>query len=190
MRCSSPISGFVNRKTLIFTIGCLVSAALIPLHAEEGVRPTPGLKPLDESGRMQISPEDRCPVCGMKVDRHRKFSSAVQLGDRTTYYFCGTGCMIRTWMHPEIFLGVSKASLKLPVVREYFTGREVDAREVIWVAGSDIIGPMGPALVPVKDESSLKVFKQRHGGKTQFRLQEMDDARWFEITGKRAGKSR
>ena len=175
-------------KTILLTIVCLSLTALIPLHAMEGVHPKPGLHPLDKNGQMRISPENRCPVCGMKVENHRKFVSAIQLNDKTTYYFCGTGCMIRSWMHPEIFLGVVIADLRLPVAREYFTGRQVDARNVIWVAGSDVIGPMGPALVPLKDEKSLKVFMQRHGGKMHFRLEEMDDARWFAITGKKAGK--
>lgn len=175
-------------KRFLLTIVFLTLAVSVPLYAEEGVHPKPGRQPLDENGRMQISPEDRCPVCAMNVDHHRKFASAIQLKDKTTYYFCGTGCMIRSWMHPDIFLGVDETGLKLPVVREYFTGREVDARQVIWVAGSDVVGPMGPALVPVKDERSMKAFMQRHGGKTHFRLEQMDDDRWFSITGKKAGK--
>ena len=178
----------VERMAILLAVVCLIAPASIPLHAKEGAHPKPGLHPLDENGRMLVSPGDRCPVCGMKVEKHRKFAGAIQLSDKTTYYFCGTGCMIRTWMHPEIFLGIDKANVKLPVAREYFTGREVDARDVIWVAGSDVIGPMGPALVPLKDENSLKVFMQRHGGRTTFRLEDMDDALWRAITGKKAGK--
>ena len=71
---------------------------------------------------MQISPGDRCPVCAMMVRKHKKFASAIQLEDGATYYFCGTGCMIRTWLHPEVFLAKEKSQLKKPVVRAYFTG--------------------------------------------------------------------
>jgi nitrous oxide reductase accessory protein NosL len=175
-------------SNLQIAILLVLASAFIPLHAAADAHPKPGVLPLDDDGRMRISPGDRCPVCAMKVVKHRPFASAIQLNDNTTYYFCGTGCMIRSWMHPEIFLDVAKADLTLPVVREYFTGREIDARDVIWVAGSDVIGPMGPALVPLQDEDSLKTFKQRHGGKTTFRLEEMDDTRWYSITGKKAGK--
>jgi nitrous oxide reductase accessory protein NosL len=178
----------LKRIAILLAMIFHIMPASIPLYAKEGAHPKPGLHPLDEGGRMRISLGDRCPVCGMKVDNHRKFASAIQLSDKTTYYFCGTGCMIRTWMHPEIFLGVDKADVRLPVVRVYFTGRELDARDVIWVAGSDVVGPMGPALVPLKDEDSLNVFMQRHGGKTTFRLEDMDDARWHAITGKKARK--
>jgi len=188
MRCvCRSFHSNLNVAFLLF-LTCLVMSAYIPLHAWAGAHPKPGLHPLDENGRMRISRGDRCPVCAMKVAKHRPFVSAIQLDDKTTYYFCGTGCMIRSWLHPEIFLGVDKVDLRRPVVREYFTGHDIDARDAIWVAGSDVIGPMGSALVPLKDEVSLKVFKQRHGGKTTFRLKEMNDARWYTITGKKAGK--
>lgn len=185
-----PRNFFYQRldKRKIISFVCLVFFLLIPLAAPGELAVKPGLHSLDTDGKMQISPEDRCPVCGMIVAKHQKFASAIELVDHTTYYFCGTGCMIRTWMHPEIFLIVSKSKLKRPVVRDYFTGREMDAREALWVAGSDIIGPMGPALVPLKGEKDLKVFMQRHGGKKQFRLHELNDDSWYAITGKKAGK--
>ncbi len=154
--------------------------------AESGKGPQPGARPLDETGRMQIGPHDRCPVCAMKVDAHRKFASAIQLEEGTTFYFCGTGCMLRSWLHPEIYLQRPKAQLKRTVVREYFGGEQMDGRAVIWVAGSDVVGPMGPALVPLKDETDLTVFKKRHAGKVVFRLSDLDDQKWHEITGKKA----
>jgi copper chaperone NosL len=156
------------------------------LAAESGRFPNPGAKPLDEDGRMRISPQDRCPVCAMKVDAHPRFSSAIQLADGTTFYFCGTGCMIRAWLHPEAYLQRSKAQLRRSVVQEYFGGRHLDGLSVIWVAGSDVVGPMGPALVPLKDEADLEVFRKRHGGTAVFHLGDLDDQKWQEITGKKA----
>ena len=165
---------------------CFTAAG--PMHASNGKGPAPGAQPLDENGRMQISPEDRCPVCGMKVIRYPKFAGAIQLRNSATFYFCSTGCMIRSWMHPEIYLGQTLSELKQPVVREYFSGRQVDGRSIIFVFGSDVIGPMGPALVPVMDDNYLKVFKKRHGGKSRFFLNDMNDDKWFEMTGRKIGK--
>jgi nitrous oxide reductase accessory protein NosL len=156
------------------------------LTGEAGSGPKPGLKPLDEQGHMQISDQDRCPVCAMKVNAHKKFSSAIQLTGGETFYFCGTGCMIRSWMHPEIFLNVSKPELKKSVVQDYFSGEQVDGLAVSWVAGSDVVGPMGPALVPIIDNGQVAVFKNRHGGKAVFRLGEMTDENWQKLTGKKA----
>jgi nitrous oxide reductase accessory protein NosL len=137
---------------------------------------------------MHISPEDRCPVCGMKVIKYPKFAAAIQLTDGTTFYFCSAGCMIRTWLHPDIFIARNSAALLRPVIREYFSGEPLDARSVVWVAGSDVIGPMGPAVVPLRDEKALEIFLRRHGGRDTFGLNELNDERWTAITGKKAGR--
>ena len=166
-------------------VGCsLFGFAVMTVPAGSGAQS--GLKPLDENGHMQISGQDRCPVCAMKVKAHMKFSSAIQLSGGQTFYFCGTGCMIRSWMHPEIFLNTSQPELKKCVVQDYFSGQQVDGLAVYWVAGSDVTGPMGPALVPILDEQQVEVFKNRHGGKAVFRLGEMTDEKWQQLTGKKA----
>lgn len=156
--------------------------------ASDGNRPRSGLKPLDENKQMQVSTRDRCPVCGMNVIRYPKFSCAIQLTDKVTYYFCSTGCMIRSWMHPDIYLGMAREMLERAIVKEYFSGRQIEARDIIFVYGSDVIGPMGPAFVPVLDENYLKVFKKRHGGTHQILLKDLNDAGWYEMTGKKMAK--
>ncbi len=144
--------------------------------------------PLDAEGRMQVGDDDRCPVCAMRVKEHAKFASAIALDDGTTHYFCGTGCMLRTWLHPDRFLGVQRKQLDRGVVREYFTGKHLDAATVVWVAGSDVVGPMGPAIVPLADDEAAATFKKRHGGKTTFKLGELTDERWEQMTGKKAAR--
>ena len=158
------------------------------LAADVGKGPIPGLKPLNENGQMQIEKQDRCPVCGMRVAEYQKFSTAIQLSDNTTYYFCSSGCMLRAWLHPDIFLASSKGKLKSTVVREYFTGVQIDGNDVSWVAGSDVIGPMGPAFVPVKGKKALDIFKKRHGGKIVFMLKELSPEKWLAITGRKSAK--
>ena len=96
--------------------------------------------------------------------------------------------MLRTWLHPEVFLGVERSKLKRAVVREYFTGAHIDAAQAIWIAGSDVAGPMGPAIVPLADEQAASVFERRHGGKHRFRLAELSDEKWKQMTGKQAGR--
>ena len=175
-------------KRIILLVGILgfsiFNSSVLADDSKAG--PQPGLKPLDEAGAMQISSRDRCPVCAMQVSKHKKFACAVQLMNGNTFYFCGSGCMIRSWMHPEIFLGATEEELKRSVVQDYFTGEQVPGRSVYWVAGSDVIGPMGPALVPLKNEQDLDVFKKRHGAKAVFRLSEMTDEKWQQLTGKKA----
>ena len=72
------------------------------------------------------------------------------------------------------------------VTPEYFGGEYIDALSAIWVAGSDVVGPMGPALVPLRNEADEQTFEARHGGQVTFRLAELDDEKWKAITGKAA----
>ena len=120
----------------------------------------------------------------MTVRNRPKFAAAIELTDGTPYYFCGTGCMKRSWLHPDVYLGVDSAALGRAVVKDYFTGKPLDALKARWVAGSDVVGPMGPALVPLKNDADLTAFKKRHGGERVFRLGEMTDALFQSITGK------
>ncbi len=154
--------------------------------ADAGSGLTPGHLGLDEENQMQISSQDRCPVCGMKVMRYPKFSSAIQLSNRDTYYFCSNGCMLKAWLHPEIFLKSTRRALSLAVVRDYFSGRQVDGQDVFWIAGSDVIGPMGPAIIALQGKQSVNTFLKRHGGRRVFRLQELTDDLWLSLTGKPA----
>ncbi len=136
-------------------------------------------------GQMHPGETDRCPVCAMTT-HDRKMGAAIELSDDRTFYFCGPGCMMKSWLHPEIFLGAKDVTVKRAIVTDFFTGEHVDATAVNWVAGSDVLGPMGPMIVPVVGKEALATFLERHGGKTTFSLAELDDAMWETLTGKKA----
>ena len=171
---------------LLFMLLLVRSGGISPAEAASTPKAAPraARTPLDADGRMHFSAEDRCPVCAMRATTSPKFTSAIELKDGRTFYFCGTGCMIRSWLHPDVFLNVQPQDLRRAVVQDYFSGEHVNAMDVYWVAGSDVIGPMGPALVPLKSKSDLDAFQRRHGGKTIFRLADMTPEKWRSITGK------
>jgi copper chaperone NosL len=157
-----------------------------PVASPEQARPAPAVQGLGEGDELRPGEHDRCPVCAMVPAKRPRNAAAIEQTDGTTHYFCGTGCMIRSWRHPEVYLGTTPDLLGRPVVQEYFDGKPIDARSAIWVAGSDVIGPMGPALVPLANEEDAATFEERHGGKHRFQLHALTDERWTEITGKPA----
>ena len=168
-----------------FLFGLLWVGLMISISGESiAGGPVPGREALGPEGAMHISAEDRCPVCAMLPSRYPRFAAAIELQDARTFYFCSPGCMLNAWQHPDIFLGVATAQLKRPVILEYLSGQPLDARLVFWVSGSDVVGPMGPALVPLKDTTHLEAFRRRHGAKHVFRLDELNDANWETLTGK------
>jgi len=138
----------------------------------------------EEQVGIQVGKDDRCPVCAMKVSLYPKFSCTMELVDGRKFSFCATGCMIRSWLHPEVYLNAEKSDIQHVWVQDYFTGQKIDGVSAYWVAGSDVIGPMGPALVPLKSEIDVEAFKKRHGGKTVFHLTDLTDDKWKEITGR------
>jgi nitrous oxide reductase accessory protein NosL len=180
----------MKRTLLFFSLLCLTpllgAGCQKEAAAPQEATAVPAKKALGADGQMHLDAEDHCPVCGMTVGPERKFASAMQLKDGTTYHFCGTGCMLKGWLHPEVFLGKDRAQVKRAVTPEYFEGAYIDAGAAWWVAGSDVRGPMGAVIVPLKSEDDVKTFQQRHGGGEVFRLKELDDARWKSITGKAA----
>jgi len=131
---------------------------------------------------MTLSASDRCPVCAMFPARRPQSAAAITLKSGETYYFCGNGCLFRTWLRPTIYLGKPQDQIDRLVVRDYFSGQSIDARTATWVAGSDVVGPMGPAIIALGDVSQLATFKNRHGGKTVFAFDQVDDALWKKIS--------
>ncbi|MFH1982055.1 MAG: nitrous oxide reductase accessory protein NosL [Pseudomonadota bacterium] len=157
----------------------LATAFMVPVLAAGPL--VPAAVPLDADGTMHISPADRCPVCAMRPARYPKSACAIQLSDGRTFYFCESGCLLRSWLHPDVHLGTAKSALTRVVVREYFSGAVIDGQAATWVAGSDVIGPMGPMIVPLDGDDHLVTFKRRHGARFVFRLSDLTDALWQQI---------
>ncbi|MDJ0764077.1 MAG: nitrous oxide reductase accessory protein NosL [Myxococcota bacterium] len=146
--------------------------------------PIPAAKGLASDGQLRIGEDDQCPVCAMKPKHHSKFACAIELTDGRTFYFCGTGCMLRSYLHPKVYLGAGKDSIARVRVKDYFDGRQMDGRKAVWIAGSDVVGPMGLAFVPLRNDADARIFQQRHGGKHRFIMGSLDDAKWRDMTGK------
>ena len=143
--------------------------------------PAPALISLSADGQLNLSQSDRCPVCGMFPARRPQTAAAMTLKTGETFYFCGNGCLLRTWLRPTAYLGRRQMEIDRLVVRDYFSGQPIDGRTATWVAGSDVVGPMGPAIIALGDAAQLETFKNRHGGKTVFTFDQVDDALWKTI---------
>ena len=137
---------------------------------------------LTPDGQMRMSPSDRCPVCAMYPARRPDAAAALTLIDGTTFYFCSNGCLLRTWLRPMAYLGQSRDQIDRMVVRDYFSGQPIDARKATWVAGSDVVGPMGPAIIALGTPTQLETFTRRHGGRTVFTFDDVNDDLWKRIS--------
>lgn len=164
----------------IIVTGILILVPGAATAADGG--PVPALKPLSADGQMTFSESDRCPVCAMFPARRPQTAAAITLKSGETFYFCGNGCLLRTWLRPVAYLGKAQAEIDRLVVRDYFSGQPIDGRSATWVAGSDVVGPMGPAIIALGDPGQVATFKSRHGGKTVFTLDQVNDDLWKQIS--------
>jgi nitrous oxide reductase accessory protein NosL len=138
-------------------------------------------KGISPEGALQPGPKDHCPVCGMFPARAPKFAAAVELHKGRAFYFCTNSCLLISWRKNWQHLGVIPEAVEQMLVRDYFSGAVLDAQKAWWVAGSDVIGPMGPALVTLQSQKAVEAFKKRHGGRFVFQLHEVDDLLWQNI---------
>jgi nitrous oxide reductase accessory protein NosL len=108
---------------------------------------------------------DKCPVCGMFVAPYPEWTAAVVHRNGTAAFFDGAKDMFRYLLDMEKYGGGRRRSDVTAVyVTDYYTARLVDAREVPFVTGSRVLGPMGRELVPVNGEIELKEFIKDYGG--------------------------
>jgi len=109
--------------------------------------------------------KERCAVCGMFVAPHSAWIAVAVLPDGQRAYFDGPKDLFRFLasighFHP----GVTPEQLKGVWVTDYYTAELLPATEVLFVGGSDVLGPMGADLVAVSGADALETFQRDHGG--------------------------
>lgn len=118
------------------------------------------------------SAEDRCAVCGMFVAKYPNWVARVVFADGAQVFFDGPKDLFRYMLNLEDY-GADKREISEIIVTDYYSTEMIDAREAFFVTGSDVMGPMGPELVPIAKESHAKTFVIDHGGESILRFGEI-----------------
>ena len=95
----------------------------------------------------------RCGHCGMKIDRDSAFAAELEI-DGKREAFDTPRCALSEW----------KARGGTPFVQDYYDRKLRDGHGLRFVIGSDVVGPMGPEIVPVTAARATKLVTD-HGGK-------------------------
>lgn len=113
--------------------------------------------------------EERCKTCGMKIDPASTWRSDLVAENGATTSFDTPRCALAAWKR-------GKVTAKAMRVHEYYdaSGPMRDASELRFVKGGDVVGPMGPDLVPV-DPSRVSKFIQDHAADRALRLEEITE---------------
>jgi nitrous oxide reductase accessory protein NosL len=99
----------------------------------------------------------RCAACGMRIAPDSHWQAGALAANGSPLAFDTAACLFRHRLSPQ------GAGLHGEWVTEYYgpAGRRTDARSVRYVQGSDLVGPMGPDLVPV-EPARLETFRRDH----------------------------
>ncbi len=120
-------------------------------------------------------PADRCPVCGMKASMYPNWNAEIVFKDGSYVAFDGPKDMFRFYFHPEKYSKHSQSEIEDIYVTEYYSTRVVNAKDpdVYFILGSDVYGPMGVELVPVKGKAQAETFMKDHHGKRMLHFSEV-----------------
>jgi nitrous oxide reductase accessory protein NosL len=148
----------VGRRSFLGTLG--TSVALVCATACAGGA--------DEASAQRGGATGRCGLCGMRVTRGAAFSAGARTAANEEVLFDSVKCMFR-WLGQH-------ADATAPWVTEHLTRSERPARDVFYVLGTDLQGPMGHDLVPVDTAEHAEQLRQSHHGTRVVRFAEVDAA--------------
>ncbi len=101
---------------------------------------------------------ERCAKCGMLVEAAPRWIAGLTNATGRQQRFCAPRCMF-AWLRSPGGEGARDAW-----VTEYYGQRRMSVEDVLFVAGSDVVGPMGASLVPVAGEEAARRFLHDHHG--------------------------
>jgi nitrous oxide reductase accessory protein NosL len=139
-------------KQAVFLIVLLLVGASVALAGEPDV-----VKP---------GPKDKCPVCGMFVAKYPSWLAEIVFKDGRYAVFDGPKDMFKYYFDiPRYEKGKSKEDVAKIFVTDYYTTKWIPAADAFFILGSDVYGPMGEELVPVKGKREAEEFMKDHKGK-------------------------
>jgi nitrous oxide reductase accessory protein NosL len=108
-------------------------------------------------------PRDRCPVCGMFVAKYPEWIATIVLKDGLQLFFDGAKDMFRYYFSlPEG--KVTRDDIHSIYVTEYYSARYAPVEEVLFILGTDVYGPMGAELIPVRGRQHAETFMKDYSG--------------------------
>jgi len=117
---------------------------------------------------------DKCPVCGMFVAKYPDFLAQIIFKDGTYTVFDGTKDMFKFYLNPAKFAPGRKATdIAAVYVTDYYSLKPIEGLSALYVAGSDVFGPMGRELIPFEKLSDAEEFRKDHKGTSTLKFRDI-----------------
>jgi len=112
---------------------------------------------------INVPKDSKCPVCGMFVTKYPKWVATIKLKEKL-HYFDGVKDMMKFYIF-DVDFPYNRKEIESISVTDFYTLKEINAKEAFYVIGSNIFGPMGDELIPFIDQKSADNFMHEHKGK-------------------------
>lgn len=106
---------------------------------------------------------DRCAVCGMYVKNFPNWVGTVILADGSQIFFDGPKDLFKYLLNLDKY-DKNPQDISKIFVTDYYRVQLIDARKAFFVIGSNVMGPMGPELVPFSSKEEAETFVRDHSG--------------------------
>ncbi|BCS98755.1 nitrous oxide reductase accessory protein NosL [Desulfoluna limicola] len=123
-----------------------------------------------------VSPSsgEKCPVCGMFVAKYPDWVGEIIYSDGKTVFFDGAKDLFKYYFniqkyHPRKSLD----DISAIYVTDYYDVSLINAHDAYFVLGSDVYGPMGRELIPLKTEGDANEFSKDHKGKLKVQFSDV-----------------
>ena len=121
--------------------------------------------------------KERCPVCGRFVSPYSEWITQVRHEDGTTVFFDGCKDLFKYLLSSSRnSRDKSHKNVASVFVTNYYDGEVIAARSAVFVSGSNVMGPLGPELVPHRSLEAAQDFAQDHDGCLILRFDEVTSA--------------
>lgn len=144
----------LSRKILALTV-----VTILILTAEIFGSETTPHKPTDK---------DKCPVCGMFVAKYPDWVGEILFKDGARFFFDGAKDLFKFYFNLKKYApDQTQDDITGIYVTDYYDMELIEAPKAIFVIGSDVYGPMGRELIPLKNNADARQFMNDHRGQQQ-----------------------
>ena len=126
------------------------------------------------AGPPRPGPMDTCPVCGMLVSKYPNWVATIVYKDGHAHHFDGAKDMFKFWFDPGHYAkNHRREDMTALWVTDYYNLQPIDARNALYVIGSDVLGPMGHEFIPLATREDAEEFSHEHKGRRILRFDEV-----------------
>jgi copper chaperone NosL len=157
---STPIYSLIILFLLILAVGCAASGSKTGEQSSEAVSSQVAVKE-----PMEIAENVSCGKCGMYPANYPRWHTQIIFKDDVMTAFDGCKCMFNFLFAIEKFDKIhSRNDVAVAWVKDFDSGKWLNAEDAYYVVGSDMMGPMGKELIPFADQAAAMKFNQEQGG--------------------------